>query len=202
MLLIRLFAILILSTFWANYVLLKPRVYTPTLKKHQVVRDLKKFENHCVRASRHAFRAILYQLHCKIVRLPSLFSSFLDFSDCAAFVGEYAYVDTFTKSYFRHSSSVVRLENGTSALLMLIAHLTSQVSIMGRTALIYSTKQIPVGAFANIKGLLCMWNFVNFYDPRLTTGLWLRVSDASAVESSQKLHHGSRPGLNWCEALG
>jgi len=46
MLLIRLFAILILSTFWANYVLLKPRVYTPTLKKHQVVRDLKKFENH------------------------------------------------------------------------------------------------------------------------------------------------------------
>jgi len=32
MLLIRLFAILILSTFWANYVLLKPGVYTPTLK--------------------------------------------------------------------------------------------------------------------------------------------------------------------------
>ena len=31
---------------WANYVLLKPGVYTPTLKKHQVVRDLKKFENH------------------------------------------------------------------------------------------------------------------------------------------------------------
>jgi len=31
----------------ANYVLLKPGVYTPTLKKHQVVRDLKKFENHC-----------------------------------------------------------------------------------------------------------------------------------------------------------
>jgi len=24
-------------------------VYTPTLKKHQVVRDLKKFENHCFR---------------------------------------------------------------------------------------------------------------------------------------------------------
>jgi len=34
---------------WANYVLLKPGVYTPTLKKHQVVRDLKKFENHCFR---------------------------------------------------------------------------------------------------------------------------------------------------------
>jgi len=46
MLLIHLFAILILSTFWANYVLLKLGVYTPTLKKHQVVRDLKKFENH------------------------------------------------------------------------------------------------------------------------------------------------------------
>ena len=44
--LIRLFAILILSTFWANCVLLKPGVYTPTLKKHQAVRDLKKFENH------------------------------------------------------------------------------------------------------------------------------------------------------------
>ena len=47
MLLIRLFAILFLSTFWANCVLLKPGVYTPTLKKHQAVRDLKKFENHC-----------------------------------------------------------------------------------------------------------------------------------------------------------
>jgi len=43
--LIRLFAILILSIFWANYVLLKPGVYTPTLKKHQVVCDLKKFES-------------------------------------------------------------------------------------------------------------------------------------------------------------
>jgi len=42
MLLIRLFAILILSTFWANYILLKPGVYTQKLKK----RDLKKFENH------------------------------------------------------------------------------------------------------------------------------------------------------------
>ena len=30
----------------ANNVFLKPGVYTPTLKKHQVVRDLKKFENH------------------------------------------------------------------------------------------------------------------------------------------------------------
>jgi len=48
MLLIRLFAILILSIFWANYVLLKLGVYTRTSKKHQVVRDLKKFENHCI----------------------------------------------------------------------------------------------------------------------------------------------------------
>ena len=46
MLLIRLFAILILRIFWANNVLLKLGVHTWTLKKHQVVRDLKKFENH------------------------------------------------------------------------------------------------------------------------------------------------------------
>ena len=45
-LLIRLFAILILSIFWENYVLLKLGVYTRTLKKYQVVRDLKTFENH------------------------------------------------------------------------------------------------------------------------------------------------------------
>jgi len=32
-----------------NYILLKPGVYTPTLKKHQVVRGLKKFENHWLR---------------------------------------------------------------------------------------------------------------------------------------------------------
>ena len=38
-----------LKYIWANYVLLKPGVYTPTLKKHQVVRDLKTFENHCCR---------------------------------------------------------------------------------------------------------------------------------------------------------
>ena len=38
-----------LKYIWANYVLLKPWVFTPTLKKHQVVRDLKKFENHCCR---------------------------------------------------------------------------------------------------------------------------------------------------------
>ena len=37
-----------------NYVLLKPGVNTPTLKKHQVVRGLKKFENHWVRAMLHA----------------------------------------------------------------------------------------------------------------------------------------------------
>jgi len=46
MLLIRLFAILLLSIFLANYVLLKLGVYTRTLKEHQVVRDLKKFGNH------------------------------------------------------------------------------------------------------------------------------------------------------------
>ena len=43
---------------WANYVLLKPGVYTPTLKKHQVVRDLKKFENHCSKAYRKPSRAL------------------------------------------------------------------------------------------------------------------------------------------------
>jgi len=51
MLLIRLFVILILSIFWANYVLLKQGVYTRALKKHQVVRDLKKFENHWAKAT-------------------------------------------------------------------------------------------------------------------------------------------------------
>jgi len=58
MLLIRLFAILILSTFWPNCVLLKPGVYTPTLKKHQAVRDLKKFENHCPRPTSHLLNII------------------------------------------------------------------------------------------------------------------------------------------------
>ena len=38
-----------LKYIWAHYVLLKPGVYTATLKKHQVVRDLKKFENHCLK---------------------------------------------------------------------------------------------------------------------------------------------------------
>ena len=54
---------------WANYVLLKPGVYTPTLKKHQVVRDLKKFENHCSKAYRKPSRAF----NC------SLFACFLLF---------------------------------------------------------------------------------------------------------------------------
>ena len=57
-LLIRLFAILILSIFWANYVLLKLGVYTRTLKKHQMVRDLKKFENHCSRAYTNVFECV------------------------------------------------------------------------------------------------------------------------------------------------
>jgi len=36
-----------LKYIWVNYVLLKSGLYIPTLNKHQVVRDLKKFENHC-----------------------------------------------------------------------------------------------------------------------------------------------------------
>jgi len=59
--------------------------------------------------------------------------------------------------------------------------------MMERTALIYLTKQIPAGAFTNVRDLVCTWNFVDFYDTRLTMGLRLRVPDASAVESSQKL---------------
>jgi len=58
---------------------------------------------------------------------------------------------------------------------------------MERKALIYLTKQIPAWAFAKIRGLLYMWHFVDFYDTWLAMGLQLRVSDASAVESSQKL---------------
>jgi len=54
---------------------------------------------------------------------------------------------------------------------------------MERNALIYLTEQIPAGAFANIRRLVCMWNFVDLYDTRLTMSLRLRVSDASAVES-------------------
>jgi len=46
MLLIRLFAISILSTFKQITFFWNQGVYTPTLKKHQVVCDLKKFENH------------------------------------------------------------------------------------------------------------------------------------------------------------
>jgi len=40
-----------LKYIWANYALLKPGVYTPILKRHQVVRDHNKFENHCTRRS-------------------------------------------------------------------------------------------------------------------------------------------------------
>jgi len=42
MLLIRLYAILILSTFWANYILLKPGAYTPTLKNIKWLKNIKK----------------------------------------------------------------------------------------------------------------------------------------------------------------
>jgi len=59
---------------------------------------------------------------------------------------------------------------------MLVAYLTSQISIMVRTALIYLAKQIPARAFANVRGLFCMWIFVDFYDTRLAMGLRLRVS--------------------------
>ena len=45
-LLIRLFPISILSTFEQITFFWNQGVYTPTLKKHQVVRDIKKFENH------------------------------------------------------------------------------------------------------------------------------------------------------------
>ena len=48
-LLIRLFVILMLSTFELITFFWNQGVYTPTLKKHQVVRDLEKFENHCTR---------------------------------------------------------------------------------------------------------------------------------------------------------
>ena len=68
MLLIRSFAILISSIFWANYVLLKLGVYTRTLKKHQVVRDLKKFENHWSKRSTVAIGKLEQQVskasHC------------------------------------------------------------------------------------------------------------------------------------------
>jgi len=56
-LLIRLFHILILSTFEQITFFWNQGVYTPTLKKYQVVRDLKKFENHC-------FRVRLLSLFC------------------------------------------------------------------------------------------------------------------------------------------
>jgi len=69
---------------------------------------------------------------------------------------------------------------------MLVAYLTSQICIVERTGLIYIIKQIPAEVFTNVRGLWCMWNFVDLYDTRLSIGLRLRVSDISAVESSQK----------------
>ena len=41
-----------LKYIWANYVLLKPGVYTPMLKKHRVVRDHNKLEDHWQDGSR------------------------------------------------------------------------------------------------------------------------------------------------------
>ena len=72
-LLIRLFLILILSTFEQNTFFWNQGVYTPTLKKHQVVRDLKKFENHCSRGlhEEHYCRIdIISELNC-IQKMPS-----------------------------------------------------------------------------------------------------------------------------------
>jgi len=56
---------------------------------------------------------------------------------------------------------------------MLLAYLTSQVSIIECTALIYLTKQNPAGVFVNISGLLSMWNFIDFCDTRHTMSLQL-----------------------------
>ena len=69
------------------------------------------------------------------------------------------------------------------------------------TALIYLTKQIPAEAFTNVRGLFCMWALVDFYDTRLTMGLRPRVSDASAVESSQKCSMGGRQA-GYCKVVG
>jgi len=38
-------------------------VYTPTLKKHQVVRDLKKFENHWFRVTRLLRHSVLIMMN-------------------------------------------------------------------------------------------------------------------------------------------
>ena len=48
-----------------------------------------------------------------------------------------------------------------------------------------------------------MWALVDFYDTRLTMGLRPRVSDASAVESSQKCSMGGRQAgtAKWLEIL-
>ena len=85
MLRIRLIAILILSTFWAKYVLLKPGVYTPTLKKHQMVCDLKKFENHCSKAYRKR-RAFI----CRSLLSRTIKATFKQSSCLPAGVGKHA----------------------------------------------------------------------------------------------------------------
>jgi len=119
-------------------------------------------------SARHGIQAIIYQVHWKIVSLPSLFFHFLIFPDRVAFAGVSAYVDTFTKSSFSHQCSQVRKRTETLALFMLVGYLTSQISIMEHTALIYLAKQIPAGAFANIRIVFCMWNFFDYYDTKLT----------------------------------
>jgi len=71
----------------------------------------------------------------------------------------------------------------------------------GTHRLNYLTKHIPIGAFANVRGLFCMWNLVDFYDTRLTMGLRLRVSDPSAVESSQRCSMVGRQ-VGSCKVVG
>ena len=78
----------------------------------------------------------------------------------------------------------------------------------GSTTLVYLIKHIPAVAFANIKGVLCKckWIFVDFYDARLTLGLWLRlrISDpfCSWIITKGVAWQGSRRGAaTWLEFL-
>jgi len=73
MLLIRLFPILILSTFEQITFFWNEGVYTPTLKKHQVVRDLKKFENHCSRGKHTTRRSTVgIWSEVRVYRTPAM----------------------------------------------------------------------------------------------------------------------------------
>jgi len=64
-----------------------------------------------------------------------------------------------------------------NASIIDVSSLLNQTNLYyGTHRLIYLTKQIPAGAFTNVRGLFCMWNFVDCYDTRLTMGLRLQVS--------------------------